>query len=353
MSSKLQSPVQFGRLSLKNRIIMAPMTRSRGGADGTATPLMAQYYGQRASAGMIISEGVQPSADGKGYMATPGIYTEAQIASWQPVTEAVHAKGGTMVMQIMHCGRVGHPDNKDPGAETVAPSAIKAEGEIFTPNGMKDFIEPRALTLSEIDVVIAQYRQATENAYAAGFDGVELHCTSGYLPAQFLATGSNQRQDQYGGSVENRSRFVVEVLAAMASVDGADRVGLRICPGHPFNGLFDAKPLETFQYFLSAISNMGLAYLHAIKSPIEEIDVIELATNYFKGPLIINDGFDQDSAENIITEQQVDAVSFGRFYISNPDLVKRFECDLPLAEMDFDTIYGGEAKGYSDYPEAV
>ena len=231
MNSKLFTPVTLGRLTLKNRAVMAPMTRSRAKADDCASDLMVEYYRQRASAGLIITEGTQPSANGKGYLRTPGIYNQEQVKSWKNVTDAVHAKGGQLVMQIMHCGRIGHPDNKADDTESVAPSAIRAKGEIFTEGGMKPLSMPRALATEEIPGIIEEYRQATANAFAAGFDGVELHCTSGYLPAQFLSTGTNHRSDQYGGSVENRARFVVETLEAMATVDGADRVGASNLPG--------------------------------------------------------------------------------------------------------------------------
>ncbi len=340
----------LGRMQLANRIVMAPMTRSRANDGDRVSDLHVEYYRQRASAGLIITEGTQPSADGKGYCRTPGIYTAAQVAAWRQVTDAVHQAGGRIVLQIMHCGRVAHPDNKAAGAETVAPSAITARGDMFTEGGMKPFTEPRALRLDEIPGVIEQYRQATENAYAAGFDGVELHATSGYLPAQFLSTGSNQRSDQYGGSLVNRLRFVLEVLAAMNLVDGADRVGLRICPGNPFNDLSDDNPEETFSALLDAVSPMGLAYLHVIRMAAVGIDNIALARGHFDGPLIVNDSYDAAEANAVIEQGTADAVSFGRSFISNPDLPRRFEQGAALNKLDPATLYSAGPEGFIDYP---
>ena len=231
----LFDPVQLGAMQLHNRVVMAPMTRSRAGAGDLPTELHVEYYRQRANAGLIVTEGVQPSKNGKGYCRTPGIHTPAQVQAWRAVTEAVHAEGGKIVLQLMHCGRISSHHNKEPGAETVAPSAIKAKGQLYSDSaGMVDHDTPRALSTSEIATVIEEYRQATSNALEAGFDGVELHCTSGYLPAQFLSTGTNQRTDQYGGSTQNRIRFAIETLQAISAVAGAGRVGFRICPGNPF-----------------------------------------------------------------------------------------------------------------------
>ena len=349
----LFSPLTLGDLQLKNRIIMAPMTRSRAETDGCANALMADYYQQRASAGLIITEGVYPSEDGKGYCRTPGIVTAEHIQSWQAVSSGVHAKGGKIVMQIMHCGRIAHAANKQANSKTVAPSAIAATGQMYTDSlGMQAFDQPHALTVEEIKNTINEFSQASKNALAAGFDGVELHCTSGYLPAQFLSTGSNQRNDEYGGCVENRIRFVVECLEAMAKVAGAGRVGLRICPANPFNDLVDANPKETFQALLKAIAPLKLAYLHAIKSPDKNIDVSRLAQQYFHGPLIINDGYDQASAASCLLEKQADAVAFGRLFIANPDLVERFKNALPLSEFNHKTLYTSGSKGYNDYATA-
>ena len=353
MTAKLFEPVQLGDILLANRVVMAPMTRSRAGPGDAPTALNVEYYRQRASAGLIVSEGVQPSANGKGYCRTPGLYSEAQVAGWKAVTDAVHAEGGRMVAQIMHCGRVGSHLNKDAGAETVAPSAVRAKGQIYTDAaGMVDLDEPRALRLEEIPGVIGEYRHATECALKAGFDGVELHCTSGYLPAQFLSTGTNRRTDAYGGSVQNRVRFVLEVLEAMAAVAGSGRLGMRICPGNPFNDLHDDNPHETFATLLDAVSPMKLAYLHVIRSPRKDLDSFALAREHFRGPLIVNDGFDRASAERVLESGEAAAVSFGRSYIGNPDLVRRLRDGLPLAGFDLATLYTPGPKGYSDYPAA-
>ncbi|MBN7796511.1 alkene reductase [Parahaliea mediterranea] len=349
---KLFEPVALGRLQLANRVVMAPMTRSRAGDDDCVTGLHVEYYRQRAGAGLVISEGTHPSRDGKGYCRTPGIYNDAQVAAWRQVVDAVHAAGGAMVLQVMHCGRVAHPDNKAADAETVAPSAIAAGAEMFTEGGMKAMVTPRALATEEIPGVVEEYRRATENAYAAGFDGVELHCTSGYLPAQFLSTGTNRREDRYGGSLDNRLRFVVEVLEAMCSVDGADRVGLRICPGNPFNDLHDDNPEETFAALLDRIDGMGLAYLHVIRMPRGPVDNLALARAHFSGPLIVNDSYSAEEADAVIAAGEAAAVSFGRHFIANPDLVGRLKQGLPLAEMDTSTLYTPGEKGFTDYPLA-
>ena len=351
--SNLFEPTRFGRLALRNRIVMAPMTRSRATADGTPTPLMAEYYGQRASAGLIVSEGIFPSFDGMGYCRTPGLATDAHAEAWRPVTEAVHARGGTIVAQLMHCGRICHPDNKPADAETVAPSAIQPKAELFTDTqGLQSLGTPRALRTDEIPGVVDEYRRATERAYAAGFDGVELHAASGYLPAQFLSTGTNTRDDAYGGSLEHRIRFPLEVLEAMAAVDGADRVGFRICPGNPFNDLSDDDPDATFTAFVGAANDMGLAYLHVIRLHQVELDNIALAKRCFDGPVIINDSFKPEAAAEAIGEGRGDAVAWARYYIGNPDLVERLRAGQPLAKFDPKKLYSPGPEGYTDYPTA-
>lgn len=351
MATSVFDPIKLGRMQLANRIVMAPMTRSRGSEGDLVSDLHVSYYRQRASAGLLITEGTQPSKNGKGYCRTPGIYNQEQVAAWKKVTDAVHAEGGKIVLQIMHCGRVGSSDNKDSDAETVAPSAIQCKDEIFTETGMQPMEIPRALSTEEIPAVIEEYRQATINAYAAGFDGVELHCTSGYLPAQFLSTGTNQRDDQYGGSLENRLRFVLETLAAMCSVDGPDRVGMRICPGNPFNDLQDDDPQQTFEALLAAVDEFGLAYLHVIRMPQGPVDNLALAKRLFHGNLMINDSYSLEQANAAIASGEGDLVSFGRLYISNPDLVARFSCGAKLARMDPATLYTPGPQGYIDYPE--
>lgn len=350
MPTNLFEPVTLGELVLKNRIVMAPMTRSRAGDGDVPTELHAQYYSQRASAGLIVAEGTQPSKHGKGYARTPGIHTQAQIDGWRQVTDAVHRADGRMVLQLMHVGRIASHYNKDPDAETVAPSAIRARGQVYTEAvGMADLDMPRPLGSEEIPNVIEEYRQATINALAAGFDGVELHCTSGYLPMQFLSTGTNLRSDGYGGSLHKRLRFVVETIEAMATVGGAGRVGLRICPGNPFNDIHDDDPAETYSALLDAVSPLQLAYLHVIRSPKPALDVFALARRHFRGPLIINEAFDAPSAQRALAEDAGEAVSFGRHFVANPDLVRRFREKAPLAAFDEATLYTPGPQGYTDY----
>ena len=345
--SSLFEPCRLGGLDLRNRVVMAPMTRSRSDDDGIPTEMMVDYYRQRAGAGLIIAEGTYPSEDGKGYCRTPGIVTQAQVSAWRRITDAVHGEGGKIVLQIMHCGRCSHADNKSPDAETVAPSAIGAEGEVFTGEGMKPFSPPRALERGEIAGVVEEYRQATINAFEAGFDGVELHGASGYLPAQFLSPGSNQRDDGYGGSLENRVRFVSEVLEAMASVRGAEYVGLRICPGFAFNDVKDPDPRETFEGLLTAIRYLPLAYLHLMRA--STIDIMALGRDFFDGALLLNGGFDAESASLAVQNGDAEAVSFASLYIANPDLVERFRHHYPLAEPDPNLMYTPTREGYSDY----
>ena len=347
----LFEPVQFGDIALANRVVMAPMTRSRADAAACPTDLMVEYYRQRASAGLIVSEGIAPSRHGIGYCRTPGLYAAGQVAGWRRVTDAVHAAGGRIVAQLMHCGRVASRLNKAADAETVAPSAVRAAGKMYTDAaGMQDMDEPRALALAEIPGVIEEYAAATRNALAAGFDGVELHCTSGYLPMQFMATNSNLRTDAYGGRVENRVRFVLEALEARIGAACAGRVGLRICPGNPFNDVLDPDPAETYAALLGRIAGSSVAYLHVIRSPRKDFDAFEFARRHFDGPLILNDGFDGASAAEAIVQGRGDAVSFARHYIGNPDLVRRLQQGLPLAGFDPKTMYTPGPVGYTDYP---
>lgn len=349
----LFDPVTLGELKLANRVVMAPMTRSRAGTDAVPTAEMVEYYRQRAGAGLIITEGIAPSANGLGYCRTPGLYNDRQGAAWREVTEAVHAGGGRIVAQLMHVGRVASALNKPVDAETVAPSAIGAGAQMYTDQqGMQPMETPRALSLEEIPAVIDEYRQATRRAYEAGFDGVELHCTSGYLPAQFLSTGTNQRSDRYGGPVENRARFVLEVLAAMCEVGGAGRVGMRICPDNSFNDLSDEDPQATFDYLLSQAAPLGLAYLHVIRMPKGRVDNIALGRRYFGDRLIGNESFKLEEARDAVAAGTLTAVAFGRPFIANPDLVTRFRDGLPLAEFDLSTLYTPGPEGYITYPVA-
>lgn len=348
------SPVTLGDIALANRIVMAPMTRDRAGPQDEPTAVMTDYYRQRAGAGLIVTEGTQPSPAGKGYWRTPGIHSEAQVDGWRKVAEAVHGEGGRIVMQLMHVGRASVRANKAADADTVAPSAIACPDPIPGPDGVPQPTEmPRALETHEIAGVIGEYVAAARNARRAGMDGVELHCASGYLPMQFLSSNSNRRTDRYGGSAENRVRFVVETLEALAAAIGPGRVGFRICPGVTFNGMADADPAETYAALLRAVDGMGLAYVHLIHVPNAGFDALELVRANWSGPVIENNGLTLDKARALLTEGKADAVSFGYAFIGNPDLVARFRAGAPLAKADRATFYtghGDDTRGYTDYP---
>lgn len=349
--SILFEPVRLGELQLANRIVMAPMTRSRADAQAVPTADMVEYYRQRAAAGLIIAEGTAPSASGLGYCRTPAIHTPGHIDAWRRVTEAVHGEGGRIVLQLMHVGRAASRHNKPLGAATVAPSAIRARTQVFTDAvGMADAEQPEALSLDGIAAVIGDYRQAALNAREAGFDGVELHCTSGYLPMQFLASGSNQRDDAYGGSAQNRARFIGETVQAMARAIGAGRVGVRFCPGNPYNDIHDDDPAQSAIALCEAVASQDLAYLHVMRSPLAAIDAFALAREHGRHRLLLNDGFDGDSARAALDAGEGVAVSFGRHFIANPDLVQRLRRGLPLAGFDRKTLYTPGPRGYTDYP---
>ena len=352
----LLEPARFGAINLANRVVMAPMTRSRADAAGNATDLMAEYYGARASAGLIVTEGIAPSETGKGYCRTPVLDNPSRLDGWRVVTNAVHAAKGKIVAQAMHCGRVAHAANKAPGAETVAPSAVRAAGAMYTDGGgMQPFEEPRALAPDEVGAVIDEYRRFATLAMEAGFDGVELHGTSGYLPAQFLCTGTNRRTDDYGGSVEGRIRFPVEVLEAIVDEIDAGRTGLRICPGNPFNDLVDDRPEdveETFRAFLTAIRPLGLAWLHVIRrhEPNQgvNLDNLALARDLHDGALIANDSYDGPEATAAVAEGACDAVSFGRHFLATTDLPARFADGRVPEQFDPRTLYTPGPLGYTD-----
>lgn len=349
--SVLFEPVALGELQLANRIVMAPMTRSRALVDAIPGSDMVEYYRQRAGAGLIVAEGTAPSASGLGYCRTPAIYSAEQMAGWQRVTEAVHAEGGRIVLQLMHVGRAASRYNKPAGAATVAPSALRARTQVFSDShGLVDTDEPQALTLQGISSAIEDYRQAAINARQAGFDGVELHCTSGYLPMQFMASGSNLRTDAYGGDVTGRVRFAKEAIEAMASAIGAGRVGFRQCPGNPFNDIEDHDPAATAAALCEAVAPLSLAYLHIMRSPLEGLDAFALARRHSPHALILNDGFDGPSASAALASGEGAAVSFGRHFIANPDLVERLRHGLALSRFDRKTLYTPGATGYSDYP---
>jgi N-ethylmaleimide reductase len=345
----LSSPITLGDYSLRNRVVMAPMTRSRADAQGVPSPLAAEYYGSRADAGLIVTEGTGPSASGMGYPRTPGIYSPAQIAAWRNVTEAVHARGGTIFLQIMHVGRIAHSANRTIPAPPVAPSAIRAGGEMWTDAmGMQPFDLPRALEVAEIPSVIGEYAEATRNAMSAGFDGVELHSASGYLPNQFLSTGTNKRDDAYGGSIENRIRFAVEALAVMIAEAGSPgKVGMKVSPGMAFNDIGHDDPLPTYLALAKAIAPHGPAYLHVMRTGIGAETALR---EVFPGTLLVGGGFKRDEASQVLAEGRADAIVFGSTYVANPDLVTRFERDAPLNAPDPSTFFSPGPKGYTDYP---
>lgn len=351
-AKSLFSPITLGEaISLPNRIVMAPMTRSRSNEKKIPSAMAIEYYQQRSSAGLIITEGTSTSPDGDGYPRIPGIYNSEQIAAWKKITQAVHTNHGKIFLQMMHVGRIAHPLNKFANAETVAPSAIAAQGQMYTDQkGLQAMVMPRALKTEEIPKVIAEYRQAVINAFDSGFDGVELHAASGYLPSQFLSSNTNQRTDRYGGSVANRIRFVIEVLEAMCSVKGSKRVGIRIWPGSSFNDIHDANPVETHVELLKAIQPLNLLYVHSVRSPDKNIDIFKLVRDYYKGTSIVNGGFDLKSGQEAIASGLADLVSYGTLYIANPDLVERFRHSSPLNQADPATFYTPDAKGYVDYP---
>lgn len=351
MSDSLFTPVALGAIELANRIVMAPMTRDRAGPGDVPTPLMVEYYAQRASAGLIVTEGAQPSAVGKGYWRTPGIHSAEQIEGWRAVADAVHARGGRIVMQLMHCGRVVVPANRGFEADVIAPSAIACPAPVPGPDGVPvPTAAPREIAVAEIPALLEEYAQAARNAMAAGLDGVELHCASGYLINQFLNPASNQRTDEYGGSAENRIRFPIAVLRALADAIGADRVGFRISPGNPYNGMDPADPAATFGPFVKAADALGLAFCHVVDMGLPDLDTLALLRANFSGPIIANNNLKADSARALLDAGKAEAVSFGRAFIANPDLVERIAAGAPLAKPDFSLLYTGEERGYTDYP---
>lgn len=351
MGKDLFSPISLGAINLSNRIVMAPMTRDRAGPDDVPTDLMVDYYRQRASAGLIVTEGVQPSRTGKGYWRTPGIHNDAQVQGWRAVSDAVHARGGRIVMQLMHCGRVVVPANRGFEAEVIAPSALICPAQVPGPDGVPvDTAAPREITLAEMPALLAEYAQAARNAIAAGMDGVELHCASGYLINQFLNPASNHRQDAYGGSPENRIRFPIEVLKALADAIGADRVGFRISPGNPYNGMDPKDPAETFAPFVKAADGLGLAYLHVVDMGLADLDTLGMLRDNWSGKIITNNNLRADAAQAVLASGRADAVSFGRAFIANPDLVERLRAGVALAKPDYSHLYVGEGRGYTDYP---
>lgn len=347
--SRLFTQIKVGRYTLNNRIVMAPMTRSRADDVGVQKDIATTYYAQRASAGLIITEGVFPSAMGKGYVRTPGIETEAQMAAWKNIADAVHERGGRIFMQLMHCGRVSHPLLLPQNALPVAPSAIKADGKAWTDSGQMDFVTPHALSFAEIAGVITSYRLAARRAIEAGLDGVELHAASGYLPEQFLSTSSNKREDGYGGSVEGRTRFVLEVLEEMAEEIGGDRIGIKISPEMNFNSIVDHAPQETYSYLVDHLNKLNLAYLHVALFG-TNVDYHALLRPRFNGTYLLGGGLSRESAETVLAENRADATVFGSAFIANPDLPERLYSNAVLNAPDRTTFYAPDATGYIDYP---
>ncbi|CAK2167094.1 N-ethylmaleimide reductase [Vibrio crassostreae] len=362
MTNALFQPIQLGNIELKNRIVMPPMTRSRATQPGnSANDMMAAYYAQRASAGLIIAEGTQISPMGQGYAWTPGIYSDEQIAGWKKVTDAVHEKGGVIFAQLWHVGRVTHPDNIG-GEQPISSSAIKAENvKVFIDNGTDepgfvDVVEPREMTKEDIKEVVEQYRQAALNVIEAGFDGIELHAANGYLINQFIDSEANNRTDEYGGSTENRLRFLGEVVEAMVEAIGADRVGVRLAPFTSLNGTVDATPVETYTAAAAYLNLYKIVYLHIAEVDWDDAPETPKAfkaavREAFKGVLIYAGKYDSERGEQAVAEGVTDMVGFGRPFVANPDLPARIQHGFPLAPHDPNTLFGGAEKGLTDYPE--
>jgi N-ethylmaleimide reductase len=361
--TSILDPIKFGAIEAKNRIVMAPLTRMRSKQPGNIPyELNATYYAQRASAGLIISEATQVSKQGQGYPATPGIYSAEQVEGWKLVTKAVHDAGGKIILQLWHVGRISHSSHQPNAALPVAPSAIKPSGKTFTANWkQEDFETPRALELDEISAIISDFKKAAQNAKEAGFDGVEVHGANGYLIDQFLQDGSNHRSDNYGGSIENRSRFLLEVVDEVVKVWGADFVGVRLSPYGTFNDMKDSDPIALFSYVLEQLSQRKIAFVDLIEprateaggkdSNIESApDTAEIFGKKFSGKLISAGGYNAESAKEAVLQGKADAVAFGRYFISTPDLPKRIELGVAFNKYDRSTFYGGAQKGYTDYP---
>lgn len=359
LNAKLFTPFQLGRLTLTHRVVHAPVTRLRANADDSPSDMMVEYYRQRASpGGLIITESSHVSRNGRGYLGGPGIYNDFQLEGWRRIAAAVHARGGHIFMQLAHDGRQSHIDLTD-GTGPVAPSEVPFEGLAFTHNGWVPVSPHRALTVDEIQVIIEDFRRAAERALAVGFDGVEFHSANGYLGDTFLQDGTNQRTDAYGGSLENRARFVLEAVAALVSVWGGDRVGVRISPSGQWGAISDSNPQATFSHLAGQLNQFGLAYLNIIEPRVagtetlvegqEPVAAAQLRP-LFHGPIIVAGGFDRDGAEAILQRGDADLVAFGRLFTSNPDLPKRLRLGLPLAPYIREAFWGGNEQDYIDFP---
>ncbi|WP_053184107.1 alkene reductase [Pseudomonas thivervalensis] len=351
----LFTPYTLGNLTLSNRVVLAPLTRNRAGQGFVPSEFAATYYSQRASAGLLISEASQISQQGQGYQDTPGIYTPAQIDGWRKVTDAVHAKGGRIFLQLWHVGRVSHVDLQANGAAPVAPSALRPATKVFVNNRFEDVSEPRALDIDELPGIVNDFRLAAANAIAAGFDGVEIHGANGYLLDQFLKDGANVRTDAYGSSIENRARLLLEVTAAVVEEVGAERTGLRISPVSPANGVSSSAPQAQFDYLVDQLNALDIVYLHVVEGAtggprdVAPFDFGSLRQR-FKNTYIANNGYDLNLATSRLAEDQADLIAFGRPFIGNPDLVERLKTSSPLSPFNPATLYGGGAAGYIDYP---
>ena len=345
----------LGTIPLANRIVMAPLTRNRAAAGFVPGPFAADYYAQRATAGLLIAEATQVSQQGQGYQDTPGIYTDAQVEGWRVVTDRVHAAGGKIFLQLWHVGRISHVDLQPNGGAPVAPSAIRAEAKTFVGNAFVDTSTPRALELDEMPGIVEDFRRAAANAIRAGFDGVEVHGAHGYLLDQFAKDGANRRTDAYGGSIENRARLMLEVTKAVVAEVGADRTGIRISPVSPASGVSDSNPQPLFDYIVDALSALDLVYLHVIEGAtggdrdFAPFDYASLRRR-FANTYMANNGYTLELATKAVESNTADLIAFGQPYIANPDLVERFKQHAPLNTIDQDTLYGGGAKGYTDYP---
>lgn len=357
MSDTLFSPVTMGAIEAANRVAMAPLTRNRADNDtGEVGDMHVDYYRQRAGAGLIITEATQISAEGKGYIRTPGIHTPEQVAAWKKVTDAVHEAGGKIVCQLWHVGRISHVSLQPDGQQPVAPSAVNAGVKTFTENGFEPTSDPRALDIEEMPRIVDKYAQAAKMAIAAGFDGVEVHAANGYLIDQFLKTGSNKRDDAYGGSVENRARLLMEVMEAVTAAIGGDRTGIRLSPFSPANGISDDNPQETFTHVVKGLNRFGLAYLHMVEGAtggsrdLKDGHSIDALRKLFDGVYMANNGYDREMAMAAVASGHADVIAIGRPFIANPDLVERYRQNAPLNEGDQSTYYGGGREGYTDYP---
>jgi len=353
MSGELFESFQLSDLTLANRMVMAPLTRNRADEENKVTPMMVKYYQQRSSAGLIITESAPISQEGIGYPSTPGIYSQDQVSAWNQLTDTVHAEGGHIFIQLQYCGRVSHPSLLPNNVAPVAPSAIKPEGHAVTYTGYQDFVMPRELKIDEIVEIVAQFKLAAKMAKNAGFDGIEVHGANGYIIDQFLRDGSNKREDHYGGNIDNRMRFLNEVLDAVCEIWPVHRVGVRLSPENSFNSMSDSDPQEHFEYVVSQLNHRDLAYIHVLEGDMMSksriVDYSALRDKY-SGTYMANNGYNLQRASGAINNKNVDLVAFGTPFLANPDLVYRYQKNLPLNDADPSTFYGGDEIGYTDYP---